>query len=305
MRDEGKDGPPGQIDVPMEAAHRRTCRPRAGTNPPSPTPHPPPRGRAKRTPPTVVITRPGPKARILTEGLERRGARILPFPVLAIAPPADPAPLDAACGRIATFDWLLLTSANGVAAVAERVASWPDNGPRIAVVGKQTARAVERLGWPVDAVPERANAEGLLAELDARGELAGRRFLFPRAEAGREVLVDGILAAGGAVELVVAYRAVAVDHPVEAVRATFATTQVELVTFTSGACAENFLAILDTAGLGGQARTWPAAVIGPVTAEACNALGMQVVATAAEPNPAALLAAASAYLWPPQGTEEG
>jgi uroporphyrinogen-III synthase len=236
--------------------------------------------------------------------LEQRGARILPFPVLAIAPPADPAPLDEACGRIDTFDWLLLTSANGVAAVAERVPAWPDGGPRIAVVGKQTAKAVERLGWTVDALPARANAEGLLAELGARGELAGRRFLFPRAETGREVLVDGIRGAGGEVELVVAYRAVTVDHPAEAVRATFADTRVDLVTFTSGACAENFLAILESAGLADVARTWPTAVIGPVTAEACDALGMRVVATAAEPNPAALLAAASAYLWPPTGTEK-
>jgi len=250
------------------------------------------------SPPTVVITRPGPKARLLTEGLEQRGARILPFPVLAIAPPVDPAPLDAACGRIDTFDWLLLTSANGVAAVAEQVATWPDGGPRIAVVGKQTAKAVERLGWPVDAVPERANADGLLAELAVRGELAGRRFLFPRAEEGREVLVDGIRAAGGTVELVVAYRAVAVDHPAESVHTTFADAQVDLVTFTSGACADNFLAILDGAGLGAAARTWPAAVIGPVTAEVCEALGMRVVATAGEPNPAALLTAATTYLWP-------
>lgn len=247
--------------------------------------------------PTVVITRPGPKARMLTAGLARRGARIIPFPVLAIAPPADAAPLDFACSHLDRFDWFLLTSANGVTAVAERLTSWPDHGPRIAVVGKQTAQAVERLGWRVDAMPAEANAEGLLAELNERGEVAGRRFLFPRAEAGREVLVDGIRGAGGEVELVVAYRAVAVDHPAEEVRATFADARVDLVTFTSGACAENFLSILDGAGLAATARIWPAAVIGPVTAEVCKGLGMRVVATAAEPNPAALLAAVETYLW--------
>ncbi len=249
-------------------------------------------------PPTVVITRPGPKARTLTAGLEARGARIIPFPVLAIAPPEDPTPLDAACRRIGTFDWLLLTSANGVAAVAERITTWPEPGPRVAVVGKQTAKAVQALGWPVDALPARANAEGLLKELDARGEVAGRRFLFPRAEAGREVLVEGIRDAGGSVELVVAYRAVAVDHPAEEVRATLGEVEIDLVTFTSGACAEHFLAILDAAGLGAEARRWPAAVIGPVTREACEGLGMRVVATAREPNPAALLEAAAAHLWP-------
>ncbi|PIW83654.1 MAG: hypothetical protein COZ96_02200 [Nitrospirae bacterium CG_4_8_14_3_um_filter_70_85] len=248
--------------------------------------------------PTVVITRPGPKARILTAGLEERGARLIPFPVLAIAPPADPAPLDEACSALATFDWLLLTSANGVSAVAERVEAWPAEGPRIAVVGEQTAAAVQRLGWPVEVLPEQANAEGLLAELVRRGPVAGRRFLFPRAEAGREILVESLRAAGGEVKLVVAYRALAVDHPAAEVTATFAHTRVDLVTFTSGACAENFLAILGNAGLASRARGWPAAVIGPVTAQACTTLGLPVVAIAAEPSPAALLAAAASYLWP-------
>ncbi|HEX9591891.1 MAG TPA: uroporphyrinogen-III synthase [bacterium] len=246
--------------------------------------------------PVVVVTRPGPKTRDLMAGLEALGAEVIPYPVMEIQPPEDPAPLDRACAHLANYDVVLLTSANGVQALAERVASWPEPGPRVAVVGEQTAQAVRRRGWPVDYLPEEANAEGLLATLTARHPVAGLRFLFPRAEEGREVLVDGLRTVGAAVDLVTAYRAVAVPHSPAETRATLGKRHIALITFTSGACADHFLARMAEAGLAAAARAWPAAVIGPVTRDACTAHGMRVVAMAEHPSSGAFLDAIRAYL---------
>ncbi|MGD2062887.1 MAG: uroporphyrinogen-III synthase [Nitrospirota bacterium] len=248
--------------------------------------------------PAVVVTRPGPKAMELIAGLEAVGAEVIPYPVMEIRPPEDPAPLDRACARLDSHDVVLLTSANGVQALASRVAEWPQPGPRIAVVGEQTARAVRRRGWPVDYLPAEANAEGLLAALTAtaRQPVAGLRFLFPRAEQGREVLVEGLRAAGATVDLVTAYRSVAVPHAPAETLATLGHRHVALVTFTSGACADHFLARMAEAGLGDAARAWPAAVIGPVTRDVCVAHGMRVVAMAEQPSSSAFLAAIRAYL---------
>jgi len=245
---------------------------------------------------TVVVTRPGPKARALVDGLTALGAEVIPYPVMEIRPPADPAPLDAACARIATYDVVLFTSANGVQAVAERVAAWPAPGPRVAVVGEQTAKAVRRRGWPVDHQPDKAHAEGLLAALTADQPVAGRRFLFPRAEQGREVLVDGLQAAGAMVDLVTAYRSVAVAHTVEETRAALSDRAIDLVTFTSGACADHFLDRMAEADLAAAARGWPAAVIGPVTRDACTGHGLRVVAMAEQPNSESFLDAIRAHL---------
>jgi uroporphyrinogen III methyltransferase/synthase len=246
--------------------------------------------------PAVVVTRPGPKARELIVGLGALGAEVIPYPVMEIQPPEDPAPLDRVCAHLTDYDVVLLTSANGVEAVAERVTAWPKPGPKVAVVGKQTAKAVRRRGWPVDFLPEEANAEGLLATLTARQAVAGQRFLFPRAEQGREVLVDGLHAAGAVVDLVTAYRSVAVPHAPAETRATLGDRHIALVTFTSGACTDHFLARMGEAGLGDAARTWPAAVIGPVTRDACTRHGMRVVAMAEQPSSGAFLAAIRAYL---------
>jgi uroporphyrinogen III methyltransferase/synthase len=245
---------------------------------------------------TVVVTRPGPKAKALVEGLTALGAEVIPYPVMEIRPPANPAPLDAACARIATYDVVLFTSVNGVQAVAERVAAWPAPGPRVAVVGEQTAKAVRRRGWPVDYQPEAAHAAGLLGILTASRPVAGLRCLFPRAAQGREVLVDGLRAAGAAVDLVTAYRAVAVEHTPEETRATLSGRTIDLVTFTSGACADHFLDRMAEADLAATARGWPAAVIGPVTRDACMGHGLRVVAMAKQPNSEAFLHAICAHL---------
>ncbi|HRW50321.1 MAG TPA: uroporphyrinogen-III synthase, partial [Caldilinea sp.] len=71
----------------------------------------------------VVVTQAEHQAPALIGLLEARGATALPYPCIAIVPPADIAPLDECLQRLAggAFDWLVLTSANGVRIVAERL----------------------------------------------------------------------------------------------------------------------------------------------------------------------------------------
>ncbi|SPC14305.1 Porphobilinogen deaminase (fragment) [Cupriavidus oxalaticus] len=49
--------------------------------------------------PTVVVTRPAGQSRQLTEALQAAGLDVLSFPLLAIGPAADDAPLRAALAR--------------------------------------------------------------------------------------------------------------------------------------------------------------------------------------------------------------
>ena len=57
--------------------------------------------------------------------LAARGAIPLLYPCIAIAPPADPAPLDATLRRAVggEFDWLVFTSANTVLVLAQRLSA--------------------------------------------------------------------------------------------------------------------------------------------------------------------------------------
>ena len=73
----------------------------------------------------VVNTRAVHQSAELDRLLRDHGAVPLSFPCIAIGPPADAAPLDAALGRLAegSFEWVVFTSANTVEAVAVRLSA--------------------------------------------------------------------------------------------------------------------------------------------------------------------------------------
>src|ERR1035441_11118859 len=67
----------------------------------------------------VLVTRALHQAGKLSEGLRALGAEAVEVPVLEIRPPVSFEPLDVALHQLKSYDWLILTSANAVRAVAE------------------------------------------------------------------------------------------------------------------------------------------------------------------------------------------
>src|SRR5215472_17603163 len=69
----------------------------------------------------ILVGRARHQARTLSAGLKFLGAEVIEIPFIEIRPPKSYKPLDAALKRIANYDWLILTSVNGVDALAERM----------------------------------------------------------------------------------------------------------------------------------------------------------------------------------------
>ena len=63
----------------------------------------------------VIVTRPATEARKWLDGLRHAGFDALALPLIAIAPAPDPAVVQAAWERIASFDAAMFVSANAVA----------------------------------------------------------------------------------------------------------------------------------------------------------------------------------------------
>jgi uroporphyrinogen-III synthase len=217
----------------------------------------------------ILVTRARHQAGRLAEALEAQGAEVLRLPTIEIIPPETYAHLDALLEVITGFHWLVLTSANAVAAVAERVEFL--RIPReelvhlqIAAVGRATASAVSQMGLKVACTPEEYVAEAVVAML--RPHVAGRRVLLARAAVARDVIPEQLRKCGADIHVVEAYRTVIPPDSIAQVLALFAAANPlpDAVTFTSSSTVTNFLALLSAAGLALPAGL-RAVSIGPVT----------------------------------------
>jgi uroporphyrinogen III methyltransferase/synthase len=229
----------------------------------------------------VVVTRARDQAGPLVEGLRRRGAAPVEVPVVEIADPADGgAALAAAADRLATFDWVVLTSANGVDRLLGHLRDSRAFGTcRIAAIGPATAASLGRWHVVADLVPDEAVGEALV---DAFPRGPGR-VLLAQAAGARPVVADGLRAAGWEVEEVEAYRTV----PARLDRGLIAAAAgADAITFTASSTVQ---AYLDAAGPGAVP---PVVVcIGPVTAATARDAGLPVTAVADPHTVDGLLAA--------------
>jgi uroporphyrinogen III methyltransferase/synthase len=226
----------------------------------------------------IVITRPRAQAAEFAEQLEEWGAEVIPFPTIETVATANCAQLDDAICRAGEFDWVVFTSANGVRVFFERlqaigadVRDW--HRARLAAIGPQTAKAMQRYCLRVETIPEEFRAEAVVTEL-VRAGVAGKRVLLPRAAAARDVLPVQLRAHGAVVEEVATYTTT-LPPVADDLRALLLGGGADLITFTSSSTVQNFVAIF-------KGEIEPvlahAAVgcIGPVTADTARSYGMHV-----------------------------
>src|SRR5665811_2126522 len=69
----------------------------------------------------VLVGRAKHQAGALSAELRKRGAEVLEIPFIEIRKPKSFKPLDAALKSLNTYDWLILTSVNGVEAMWDRM----------------------------------------------------------------------------------------------------------------------------------------------------------------------------------------
>jgi len=231
----------------------------------------------------IVITRAQRQSGGLRERLEQQGAEVVLLPTIEIVPPESYELLDGALRLPQQVHWLVVTSANAVRVMGERLAALGLAVQslaqlRCAAVGPSTAEAARELGIAVEIVPERYVGEALAAALADR--VRGQRVLLVRAAVARDVVPDALRAAGAAVTVVDAYRTVIPAGAVERAKAIFGAASLpDAAVFTSGSTVMHLLDVLRDAGL-----AFPGEVacvsIGPVTSAALRDAELTVAAEA-------------------------
>ena len=280
----------------------------------------------------VLVGRARHQAGALSSELRKRGAEVIDIPFIEIRKPRSFRPLDTALKNLGTYDWLILTSVNGVEAMWDRL--WKlgllrkathiqiresnsrrgeGQDLRIAAIGPATKKAIEQRGARVTVVPKEYVAESVVRSLKSR--VKGKRVLLVRAKVARDVIPRELRKAGAQVDVVEAYETVVPQSSRVRLRAALKKPKKRphVVTFTSSSTVRNFVELL---GSRSAASTGPAirgrgrprhtdldgiqmASIGPVTSSTLREKGFTVDIAAKEFTIPGLVAAIEQKFAPP------
>jgi len=234
---------------------------------------------------TIAVTRTPEQAAGLSGALLAQGAEVIEAPAIELADMEDLSQVDGVLRRIATYDWLVLTSANGVDSVFRRLqALGADSralgGVRIAAVGTATASRLASYGVRADLVPPEAVGESLAQSLIDRS-VRGRRILLLRAQVSREHVPVALRAAGAVCDDIAVYRTVCPRSLPAAFLKRFDQGDMDWITLTSPSSFVNLCTLLgaDRAEALGRVKL---ASMGPVTTAAIQDRGY---AETCEANP--------------------
>lgn len=238
----------------------------------------------------VLVGRARHQAGALSAELRRLGAEVIEIPFIEIRKPRSFRALDVALKNLNEYDWLILTSANGVEAMWERreklqLRDGFTDSIRIAAIGPATKKAVETHGLKVDVVPKEYVAESVVRSL--KKKVKGKRVLVVRAKVARDVIPRELRQAGAQVEVVEAYETVVPQGSRRRLRAALANSnrRPHVVTFTSSSTVRNFVELL---GLKSTIQRHKAlagirmASIGPVTSSTLRDFGLMIDIAAKE-----------------------
>lgn len=224
----------------------------------------------------VVVTRAREQASGLANSLGELGADVIQFPTIEIKELDDYSAVHASIDALATYDWIVFTSVNGVKhffkqLAAKKLDSRALAGLKIAAIGPATAEALTVRGLTADFIPDSYVAEGVVAGMIERG-MGGMKVLLPRATVAREILPEELRKAGATVDVLPVYITVPCASKKEKVLERMADGELHCVTFGSSSTVENFFELIPADELKKHPEV-KLACIGPITAKTLEGYG--------------------------------
>ena len=217
----------------------------------------------------IVVTRPAHQSDALIQLLLGQGATPIQMPLIEICSPSDGGEaMRLAISELDSFEWIVVTSANGAAAIAGEIHG-RERRPRIAAIGEATNRA---LGSIADFVPSSARGEVLAAELpNGRG-----RVLLVQAEVVDGVVGSSLRSRGWSVTEVAAYQTRMLRPDTKILTRAM---KAHALVLASGSAARSWVQSAGT-------RTPRFVVaVGQSTAKVSQSVGISITEVATEPTP--------------------
>ncbi|WP_347862643.1 uroporphyrinogen-III synthase [Salimicrobium sp. PL1-032A] len=226
----------------------------------------------------VLITRAEEQSGVLKERLESRGATTLVVPLLSFVKRTDARNVEL-LSQLDHYDWVILTSTNGVRFYKELVEKYIGYFPShlaYAAVGKKTEQALKKEGLHVAFVPSEFTGEALVEEWvpKLREE---ERVLYIRGNRSKSTLPEGMKKQRISFDSMTAYDTLIVEENGNRLRQVFEHDGVDAVTFFSPSQVEAFVELIGD--YSEEALGLPCFCIGPTTEKSASKSGFQEVYT--------------------------
>ena len=235
----------------------------------------------------VLVGRARHQAGMLSAELKALGAEVIEIPFIEIRAPRSYEPLDTSLKQISEYAWLILTSVNGVEALAARMKHLRMKTDalanlKIATIGPSTRKATENLGLKVTVMPPRYVAESVVESL--QGKVGGQRVLVIRAAVARDVIPRELQKIGATVDVVEAYETVVPASSKNKLQRVMRDPKrrPQIVTFTSSSTVRNFVELLGGQKYLANLDGIRLVSIGPVTSATLREFGLPIHMQAGE-----------------------
>ncbi len=224
----------------------------------------------------VLVTRARDQSSQLAARLAELGAVAIEYPTIEIRAADDGGAFEAALARLSEFAWVVFTSANGVDAVFDRLATRGADArafgsAQVCAIGPSTAASLLTRGIIADWIPEEFISSAILQGFRAH-DLRGAHVLLARADIAPAKLADALREQGAEVADVAAYRTAPAEESRTRLIEALEAGEVDIITLTSSSTVRNLMSAIGARR--DLLRGVNIACIGPVTAATAEELGL-------------------------------
>ncbi|MFH2093854.1 MAG: uroporphyrinogen-III C-methyltransferase [Pseudomonadota bacterium] len=227
----------------------------------------------------IIVTRARAQSSSMVSTLDKLGAQCIEIPTIRIDAPKDLSPLKKAIDNIKDYDWLVLTSVNGVKYFFDTLFDMGKDVRvlghlKFACIGPVTKERLQEYGIISDILPDTYRAESVVDAFSSV-EIKGKRILLPRAKKARTILPEELTKMGAIVEEVIAYETSLCEDGKQELITLLENKEVDAVTFTSSSTVSNFMSLLESKDAKTLLKDVVTASIGPITSDTARSLGIE------------------------------
>jgi len=231
---------------------------------------------------TIIVTRARAQSSIFSQRLSELGALPIEFPTIRVSACKDYKLLHEAINRLASYQWIIFTSINGVDFFFQQLHTLGKDSRslgnnQVCAIGPETASFLRQKGIIPDYVPPEYRAESIVAGLLELG-VKGAKILIPRAAVAHDILPEKLKEQGASVTVVPVYETLPDEGDTANIIDLIQEKKITMVTFTSTSTVKNFAAAFQKHGrnVSELLKEVDIACIGPICAREAEALGLKV-----------------------------